>query len=88
MTAESPSLLIIYGSQTGQSKSIAENVKLRADDLKYRVELLSMDHSIEKVFFTDVSILICYVYILPFLPISIDALEGLPVISSHYIFNW
>ncbi len=42
-------LLIIYGSQTGQSKSIAEDIKTKAESQNYDVELLSMDESVEKV---------------------------------------
>lgn len=42
-------LLIIYGSQTGQSKSIAEDIKLKAESLNYQTEMLSMDESIEMV---------------------------------------
>ena len=44
-------LLLIYGSQTGQSKSIAEDIKTKADNLNYDVEMLSMDESVEKVSF-------------------------------------
>lgn len=42
-------LLIIFGSQTGQAKSIAEDIKSKADNLNYEPELLSMDESVERV---------------------------------------
>ena len=44
------SLLIIYGSQTGQSKSIAEDIKTKAETHNYDVEMMPMDDSVEKVF--------------------------------------
>jgi flavodoxin len=49
MTPQKCNLLLIYGSQTGQSKSIAEDIKTKADNLNYDVEMLSMDESVEKV---------------------------------------
>ena len=42
-------LLIIYGTQTGQSKSIAEDVKIKATDRDYDAEMMSMDESVDKV---------------------------------------
>lgn len=51
MASQKCSLLIIYGSQTGQSKSIAEDIKTKAETENYDVEVLSMDESIEKVLF-------------------------------------
>lgn len=42
-------LFIIYGTQTGQSKSIAEDVKVKAADQGYDAEMMSMDESIDKV---------------------------------------
>jgi flavodoxin len=42
-------LLIIYGSQTGQAKSIAEDVKLKAEGNGYDVQVVSMDESIKQV---------------------------------------
>lgn len=50
MASQRCSLLIIYGSQTGQSKSIAEDIKTKAETQNYDAEMLSMDESIEKVF--------------------------------------
>nr|CAH0110430.1 unnamed protein product [Daphnia galeata] len=46
-------LLLIYGSQTGQSKSIAEDIETKADNLNYDVEMLSMDESVEKMPWKD-----------------------------------
>lgn len=42
-------LLIAYGTQTGQSKSIAEELKRKASDQGYDTEMLSLDDSVEKV---------------------------------------
>jgi len=42
-------LLIIYGSQTGQGKSIAEDVKLKAEANGYDVQVSSMDESVKQV---------------------------------------
>lgn len=42
-------MLLIYGSQTGQAKSIAEDIKAKAESQNYDVEMLSMDESVEKV---------------------------------------
>ena len=41
-------LLIIYGTQTGQAKSIAEDVKLKAMEKNYEVLVLSMDESVKE----------------------------------------
>lgn len=49
MAEERFPLLIIYGSQTGQAKSIAEDINSKADSLNYAPELLSMDESVERV---------------------------------------
>ena len=50
MDPQKCSLLIIYGSQTGQSKSIAEDIKTKAETHNYDVEMMPMDDSVEKVF--------------------------------------
>ncbi len=49
MTLQRCNLLLIYGSQTGQAKSIAEDIKAKAEIQNYDVEMLSMDESVEKV---------------------------------------
>ncbi|KAI9554070.1 hypothetical protein GHT06_019342 [Daphnia sinensis] len=53
MVPERCNLLLIYGSQTGQSKSIAEDIKTKAESLNYDVEMMSMDDSVEKVLLSD-----------------------------------
>ncbi len=42
-------LSIIFGTQTGQSKSIAEEMARKASENGYDVEMVSMDDSVEKV---------------------------------------
>lgn len=49
MVPERCTLLLIYGSQTGQSKSIAEDLKTKAESFNYDVEMMSMDDTVEKV---------------------------------------
>jgi flavodoxin len=49
MTVNETKMLIIYGSQTGQSKSIAENLASEAGNRNYNIELLSMEEASEKV---------------------------------------
>lgn len=43
-------LSIIFGTQTGQSKSIAEEMTRKASEKGYDVEMVSMDDSVEKVY--------------------------------------
>lgn len=54
MASNNCKLLIIYGSQTGQSKSIAEDIQSKADILNYDTEILTMDESVKKVYNTYV----------------------------------
>ncbi|KAK4008203.1 hypothetical protein OUZ56_013355 [Daphnia magna] len=49
MAPERCNLFLIYGSQTGQSKSIAEDIKTKAESFNYDVEMMSMDESVEKM---------------------------------------
>ena len=49
MTVNETKMLVIYGSQTGQSKSIAENLASEAGNRNYNIELLSMEDAAEKV---------------------------------------
>lgn len=53
MAPERCNLFLIYGSQTGQSKSIAEDIKTKAESFNYDVEMMSMDESVEKVLLSD-----------------------------------
>lgn len=53
-------LSIIFGTQTGQSKSIAEEMTRKASENGYDVEMVSMDDSVGKVYLKLFSLLINY----------------------------
>lgn len=49
MSVEKQRALVVYGSQTGQSKSIAEDITSKIEQLGVNVEIDAMDQSIDKV---------------------------------------
>ena len=49
MSVEKQRALVVYGSQTGQSKSIAEDITSKIEQLEMKVEIVAMDQSIDKV---------------------------------------
>ena len=44
-----PDLFILYGSQTGQAKSISEEIKLKAEVIGYSTTLMSMEEAASTV---------------------------------------
>lgn len=49
MAIEKNRALVVFGSQTGQSKSIAEDITSKLEQLVHNVEIVAMDQSIDKV---------------------------------------
>lgn len=49
MAIEKNCALVVFGSQTGQSKSIAEDITSKLEQLGHNVKIVAMDQSVDKV---------------------------------------